>query len=123
MLPAELTPLIGRAAQVQQTLELLDGPARLVTLTGPGGVGKTRLALAAQRRSPLGREQVSELGFGADPAVFVGEQHQQVESPGGARLAAGRHDHFDHQHPPVLRDGVEAARQHHSLAGGDRSGE
>jgi non-specific serine/threonine protein kinase len=45
-LPAELTPLVGRGDQVQQVLELLQGSARLVTLTGTGGVGKTRLALA-----------------------------------------------------------------------------
>ncbi len=46
-LPAQLTPLIGRAhdiAVVRKRL-LADG-ARLVTLVGPPGVGKTRLALA-----------------------------------------------------------------------------
>src|SRR5207244_4028423 len=46
-LPAELTPLVGRVDKVQQIVQLLEGPARLVTLTGAGGVGKTRLALAA----------------------------------------------------------------------------
>ncbi|WP_223244952.1 beta-ketoacyl synthase N-terminal-like domain-containing protein, partial [Streptomyces sp. CBMA156] len=48
-LPADLTPLIGRDALLTRVARLLDG-SRLVTLTGPGGVGKTRLAIAAARR-------------------------------------------------------------------------
>ena len=44
-MPSPLTDLIGRTAAVAQARALLD-TARLVTLTGPGGVGKTRLALA-----------------------------------------------------------------------------
>ena len=46
-LPIELTPLVGRVDQVEQIVDLLGGAAHLLTLTGPGGVGKTRLALAA----------------------------------------------------------------------------
>jgi predicted ATPase/DNA-binding CsgD family transcriptional regulator len=43
-LPAQVTPFVGRQHEVREAHRLLD-MARLLTLTGPGGIGKTRLAL------------------------------------------------------------------------------
>ena len=43
-LPAQVTTFVGRQHEVREAHHLLDS-ARLLTLTGPGGIGKTRLAL------------------------------------------------------------------------------
>ncbi|MEU2629873.1 hypothetical protein, partial [Kitasatospora sp. NPDC007106] len=45
-LPADLTGFVGRRSELADLARLLD-TSRLVTVTGPGGVGKTRLALRA----------------------------------------------------------------------------
>lgn len=50
-LPAPMTELLGRGREVQTVLDLLRRPGvRLVTMTGPGGIGKTRLALETARQ-------------------------------------------------------------------------
>jgi predicted ATPase len=47
-LPLQPTPLIGREKEVSEVRDLLGGEeTRMLTLTGPGGIGKTRLALQA----------------------------------------------------------------------------
>ncbi|MDG4865320.1 BTAD domain-containing putative transcriptional regulator, partial [Streptomyces sp. T-3] len=48
-LPAPVSGLVGREAEAARVCSLVES-GRLVTLTGPGGVGKTRLALAAADR-------------------------------------------------------------------------
>lgn len=49
-LPAETTSFVGRTAELS-AIDVLLGETRLVTLTGVGGVGKSRLALRAARRA------------------------------------------------------------------------
>ncbi len=47
-LPYQPTPFIGRKEELEQLAEHLENPAcRLLTVVGPGGIGKTRLALEA----------------------------------------------------------------------------
>jgi predicted ATPase/class 3 adenylate cyclase len=47
-LPVPITPSVGRDSDLEQLRALIGAPGmRLVTLTGPGGVGKTRLAIDA----------------------------------------------------------------------------
>lgn len=57
-LPAAFTPFFGRKEEIAQTLALLKQPAvRIVTLTGLGGSGKTRLALQAAHAAQESGEQ------------------------------------------------------------------
>src|SRR5260221_3602683 len=47
-LPPQVTPFIGRLKELAEIAQLVADPAcRLVSLLGPGGIGKTRLALQA----------------------------------------------------------------------------
>ncbi|MGI9645707.1 MAG: winged helix-turn-helix domain-containing protein [Ilumatobacteraceae bacterium] len=62
-LPAVANPLLGRDDELGDLAELLDGSG-LVTVVGPGGVGKTRLAIEAARRwAESGRRRVSFVGL------------------------------------------------------------
>ncbi|MFW5418193.1 winged helix-turn-helix domain-containing protein [Nocardiopsis sp. CNT-189] len=104
-LPAPLTGLIGRSEAVAEVRALLD-EERLVTLTGPGGVGKTRLALEVGRAAAgsfpdgvwlvelAGRRPCDEgaaeevaavLGFRDEPSPR-GVAHRLAEALRGRRL-------------------------------------
>jgi predicted ATPase/DNA-binding SARP family transcriptional activator/class 3 adenylate cyclase len=95
-LPAALTPFVGRAAELEDLVHLL-GSARLVTLTGVGGAGKTRLAAEAAARTtedfPDGVWLV-ELGPLRDPSLVVAEVTAAVglEACGLARVDGASDD-------------------------------
>ena len=63
-LPAEIASFIGRGSELIDLQRVL-GEARLLTLTGPGGVGKTRLAL---RLTALSRDDYADGVWLADLA-------------------------------------------------------
>jgi predicted ATPase/DNA-binding XRE family transcriptional regulator len=61
-LPHALTAFLGRDAEVRALRERLSDPAaRLITLTGPGGVGKTRLAVEVARA--IAAERTARVAF------------------------------------------------------------
>ncbi len=72
-LPLALTVLLGREADVQTLRHWLADPAaRLITLVGPGGVGKTRLALELARARAAEGARVLFVGLAAvRNAAFV----------------------------------------------------
>ena len=74
-LPAPLTSFLGREQDLARVESLL-AEARLVTLTGPGGTGKTRLAVEAGARV-AGRFRdgvwLAELAGVADPGLVAGQ--------------------------------------------------
>ncbi|OXM70555.1 BTAD domain-containing putative transcriptional regulator [Amycolatopsis vastitatis] len=78
-LPTRLTTFVGRDDELKLLAELLGG-ARLVTLTGPGGAGKTRLATEAASRHPA--HQRGRVWFAALAGV------RDSDDVGGALLGA-----------------------------------
>ncbi len=74
-LRAPLTPFVGREAELAELGERLSDPAcRLLTLVGPGGIGKTRLAVEAARahmdRFPQGVFQVRLAGVQSAESIL-----------------------------------------------------
>jgi predicted ATPase/class 3 adenylate cyclase len=87
-LPVQLTSFVGRSAELAEVSALL-GESRLVTLTGVGGVGKTRLAVQAAAETidhyPDGVWLV-ELAPITDPGLVLG----QAAAALGVREEPGR---------------------------------
>src|SRR5215208_438710 len=73
-LPWPVTTLVGREVELAAVLDLLtESDARLITLTGPGGVGKSRLALrvAEEARESFDRVAFVPLATVRDPALVL----------------------------------------------------
>jgi predicted ATPase len=69
-LASQLTSFVGRLQEVD-SVALLLANARLLTITGPGGVGKTRLAIEVARQAPADDVWFVELAPVVDSALIV----------------------------------------------------
>jgi predicted ATPase/class 3 adenylate cyclase len=84
-LPIQPTPFVGRDRELAEVLALLDSH-RIVTLTGPGGSGKTRLALQAAA------ESVERYGDGVWFVPLAAVRDPQLIEPTIARVVGGPDD-------------------------------
>ena len=90
-LPEQVTELIGREKELADILALL-AACRLVNLTGPGGIGKTRLALTAARQLlPEFADGVwiAEFSAIADPGLVATTVATTVAAAVGLQLGVG----------------------------------
>lgn len=94
-LPSPLTSFVGREPELRRVHELL-GAARLVTLHGPGGAGKTRLAttVASGHDGPVCLVELAAVAPGAPvaPAVLAALDLRDagLRTPGGPADLTGR---------------------------------
>jgi predicted ATPase/class 3 adenylate cyclase len=87
-LPVQPTPFVGRERELAEVLALLD-LHRIVTLTGPGGSGKTRLALQAAA------ESVEQYGDGVWFVSLAAIRDPKLIEPTIARMVGGPDDLFE----------------------------
>ena len=109
--PGELTEFVGRRAELARVRDALER-ARLVTLTGPGGIGKSRLALrvaAGAGRAFRDGVWLAELGGLRDPGLLVDEVARSLGlSDRSARWAvASLADYLQDRQVLLVLDGCE----------------
>src|SRR5215210_2521886 len=122
-LPVQPTPLVGREKEVGTVRERLLAPeTRLLTLTGPGGTGKTRLALQVAAEALEDFEDGAffvALAAIADPALVAPAIAGSlgVLDSGERPLIEGLKDHLRDRQPLLLLDNFEQVLEASSLVG------
>lgn len=117
-LPVALTPIVGRADEIRRAIEMLKQDSiRLLTLTGPGGTGKTRLSLEIAIKAST----VDEPSYWADGVFFVSlapvrdpalvlsaiAQVLEVRESGGQSLRDALHDFVREKRLLLVLDNFE----------------
>lgn len=116
-LPSPPSSMVGRRREVERLLELLkSGTSRLVTLTGAGGTGKTRLAIeAGSRLLPEFPDGVFfvELASITDPALVVSEIARSlgVTERGARGLGEELAAHLESKEQLLVLDNFEQVRE------------
>jgi non-specific serine/threonine protein kinase len=110
-LPVPLTSFVGRQNEIDQVINLLK-EKRLITLTGSGGVGKTRLAIeSANKLLPKFKDGVLwvDLGSLADPALLPQAVAQAAGVPEilSQSLIETLAAHFRFKHALLILDNCE----------------
>jgi predicted ATPase/class 3 adenylate cyclase len=110
-LPAPATPLVGRDGELAELLGLVRSPGvRLVTLTGPGGSGKTRLAIGVAASLT---EEFSDgvffvpLASASTPEVMWMTMAEVLDVPAEARLPPGIFGYVAHLSALFVLDNLE----------------
>jgi predicted ATPase/class 3 adenylate cyclase len=110
-LPRPATPLVGRDGELAEVTAVLSSPGvRLVTLTGPGGSGKTRLAIAlADRLTERYPDGVYFVPLAAvtSPDVMWTSIAEVLDAPPEARMPPGLFTHIAHRSVMMVLDNLE----------------
>ena len=109
-LPTSRTPLVGRDGELAELSELIASGARLVTLTGAGGSGKTRLAIAVAERAA---ERFSG-GVFFVPLATATTQHAMwttiadaLDLPADGKVPPGFFEYVAHRDALLVLDNLE----------------
>ena len=112
-LPVAVTPLVGREREAAAVRDLVtEEGVRLVTLTGPGGIGKTRLAVAvAQSLEPRFADGVRFADLSSVPATGVGDAIAAAlpVNTYGANMGSDVESYLRGRHLLLLLDNFEQA--------------